>query len=425
MYKGWVTRNLFPTRFSVECEEFSVTIHPVLSEVRLGALRLRNRAVVAPMSRVSTAGDGVPTAAMAEYYTRFAAGGFGLITTEGTYTDAEFSQAYPDQPGIVTGRQIEGWRAVTGAVHAAGGAIALQLMHAGALLQGNRHSGGSIAPSAVQPKGVKMSSYGGGDGPFAVPVAATHADIRRILGGFAAAAERARLAGFDAVEIHGANGYLIDQFLTDYTNRRDDEYGGDPAGRVRFAVEVVEAVRAAVGPKFPVGLRLSQTKVNDSAYRWSGAAEAATIFRAVGAAGVDYLHLASEGRDWSETAVLDTGDTITRVARSVTGLPVIANGGMHGPDLARTVLDDGHADLVALGRGALANPDWPQVVAEGYRPVEFDRAMLAAGVTLDGQRSWEEARNGEIPVVNGNPHGAPGARSKAVHRVGSSTRNVI
>ncbi|MEU4837278.1 NADH:flavin oxidoreductase [Nocardia testacea] len=375
-----------------------MTIHPVLSEVRLGALRLRNRAVVAPMSRVSTAGDGVPTDAMAEYYARFAAGGFGLITTEGTYTDAEFSQTYPDQPGIVTERQIEAWRVVTDAVHAAGGVIALQLMHAGALVQGNRHSDRSIAPSAVQPLGVKMSAYGG-EGPFAVPEAATRADIRRIVGGFGAAAERARAAGFDAVEIHGANGYLVDQFLTGYTNQRDDEYGGDPAGRVRFAVEVVRAVRAAVGPEFPVGLRLSQTKVNDFGYRWAGAAEAETIFRAVGTAGIDYLHLASEGRDWYDTAVLDTGETVTRLARSVTGLPVIANGGMHAPDLTRTVLGEGHADLVALGRGALANPDWPQVIAAGARPREFDRAMLDPVVTLAGQRSWERARWGAAAVV--------------------------
>ncbi|MGW1741632.1 oxidoreductase [Nocardia sp. NPDC001965] len=370
-----------------------MTIHPVLSEVRIGTLRLPNRAAVAPMSRVSTAGDGVPTAAMAEYYARFAAGGFGLITAEGTYIDEEFSQAYPDQPAIVTARQIDAWRAVTDAVHAEGGTIALQLMHAGALLQGNRHSDRSIAPSAVLPKGAKMPSYGGA-GPFALPAAADRADIRRIQGGFAAAAVRARAAGFDAVEIHGANGYLVDQFLTEYTNRREDEYGGDPAGRVRFAVEVVGAVRAAVGPEFPVGLRLSQTKVNDFGYRWAGAAEAETIFRAVGGAGIDYLHLASEGRDWYDTAVLDTGETITRLARTVTGLPVIANGGMHIPDLARTVLEEGHADLVALGRGALANPDWPRVIAAGTRPAAFDRAMLDPEVTLAGQASWERAHSG-------------------------------
>lgn len=364
-----------------------MTVHPVLSPARIGSLRLRNRAAVAPMSRVSTAGDGVPTAAMAEYYARFAVGGFGLVISEGTYTDQRFSQAYPDQPGIVTAEQVEGWRRVTDAVHAAGGRIALQLMHAGALVQGNRHSERTIAPSAVLPKGAKMPAYGGA-GPFALPEAASQADIRDLVEGFAFAAGQARAAGFDAVEIHGANGYLIDQFLTEYTNLRDDEYGGDAAGRVRFAVAVVEAVRAAVGAGFPIGLRLSQTKVNDFGYRWSGAAEAETIFRAVAAAGVDYLHLASEGRDWYETAILDTGETITRLARHSTGLPVLANGGMHAPDLARTVFDEGHADLVALGRGALANPDWPQVIAAGAHPVEFDRTLLSPDVTLGSQESW-------------------------------------
>lgn len=364
-----------------------MTVHPVLSPARIGSLQLRNRAAVAPMSRVSTRGDGVATAAMAEYYARFAAGGFGLVITEGTYIDERFSQAYPDQPGIVTAEQVEGWHRVTEAVRAAGGRIALQLMHAGALVQGNRHSDRTVAPSAVPPKGAKMSAYGG-EGPFALPDAASRTDIRDLVEGFAFAAGQARAAGFDAVEIHGANGYLIDQFLTGYTNLRDDEYGGEPAGRVRFAVEVIEEVRAAVGADFPVGIRLSQTKVNDFGYRWSGAVEAETIFRAVTVAGVDYLHLASEGRDWYETATLDTGDTITRLARTVTGLPVLANGGMHAPDLARTVLDEGHADMLTLGRGALANPDWPKVIAAGAHPAEFDRALLTPDVTLANQQSW-------------------------------------
>ncbi|MGI5221453.1 tRNA-dihydrouridine synthase [Nocardia sp. CA-290969] len=375
-----------------------MTVHPVLSSTRIGSLRLRNRAVVAPMSRVSTAGDGVPTAAMAEYYARFAAGGFGLIVTEGTYTDRRFSQAYPDQPGIVTTDQVAGWRAVTDAVHAAGGVVALQLMHAGALVQGNRYSDRTIAPSAVPPKGAKMPAYGGA-GPFAMPAAATRAEIDEAVEGFAVAAGNARAAGFDAVEIHGANGYLIDQFLTEYTNLRDDEYGGGPAGRVRFAVEVAGAVRAAVGAGFPVGLRLSQTKVNDFGYRWSGAAEAETIFRAVAGAGVDYLHLASEGRDWYDTATLDTGETITRLARQVTGLPVLVNGGMHALDLAAAVLGEGHADLVTLGRGALANPDWPRRIADGAGPAEFDRAMLTPDVTLASQDAWERAHRGEPCVA--------------------------
>ncbi|KAA5830682.1 NADH:flavin oxidoreductase [Saccharopolyspora hirsuta] len=363
-----------------------MSIHPALTPVRIGGTELPNRAVIAPMSRVSTAGDGVPTAQMADYYGGFARGGFGLITTEGTYTDDEHSQAYPDQPGITAAAHVAGWREVVRAVHDAGGRIALQLMHAGALSQLDRRS---IAPSAVAPKGAKMPAYGGGSGPFRTPEAATEEQIAQAVAGFAAAAARAREAGFDGVEVHGANGYLVDQFLTTYTNLREDRYGGSPQRRARFAAEVLRAVRGAVGPDFPVGIRLSQTKVNDFGYRWpGGVGEAEVIFDSVAAAGADYLHLASEGRDWAESAELAPGVTITRLAKERTGLPVIANGGMHEPARAESVLAAGEADLVALGRGALANPDWPRLLADGGEVREFDRAMLQPDVTLASQAAW-------------------------------------
>ena len=380
--------------------------HPALSPVQVGSLELSNRTVVAPMSRVSTRGDGLATAQMVAYYARFARGGFGLVVTEGTYTDPWHSQAYPNQPAITTAAHVAAWRTVTDAVHAAGGRIVLQLMHAGALVQ--QQDGGTvpIAPSAVAPRGAKMPAYGGGDGPFALPQAADLVQIRQAVEGFAASAARAVEAGFDGVEIHGANGYLIDQFLTTYTNVRDDEYGGTVEDRVRFAVEVVRAVREATTPDFVVGIRLSQTKVNDLDYRWpGGAAEAETIFRAVAKAGVDYLHLASEGRDWLDTATLDTGVTNTRLAREITGLPVIANGGMHTEAQARSVLAEGHADLVALGRGALSNPDWPVRLVTGAEFVPFDHAMLRPDVTLATQARWE--RSHAIPGLPRLP-GLPG-----------------
>ncbi|MGW1677257.1 oxidoreductase [Saccharopolyspora sp. NPDC002376] len=365
-----------------------MSLHPALTPVRIGRTELPNRAVVAPMSRVSTAGDGVPTARMADYYAEFACGGFGLITTEGTYTDEQHSQAYPDQPGITSAAHVAGWREVVRAVHDAGGRIVLQLMHAGALSQHNRYRTTTIAPSAVAPKGAKMPAYGGGSGPFQTPREATADEISQAVAGFAAAAARAREAGFDGVEVHGANGYLIDQFLTAYTNLREDRYGGSAVNRARFAAEVLGTVRSAAGPDFPVGIRLSQTKVNDFDYRWPGGArEAEVIFGAVAAAGADYVHLASEGRDWADGAALDSGTTITRLAKDVTGLPVIANGGMHELARAESVLAAGEADLVALGRGALANPDWPRLVAGGEIR-EFDRAMLEPDVTLASQAAW-------------------------------------
>lgn len=246
-----------------------------------------------------------------------------------------------------------------------------------------------------------MTAYGGA-GPFAVPVAAGRTDIADATTGFAASAARAREAGFDGVEVHGANGYFVDQFLTTYANLRDDEYGGDVRNRARLATEVVSAVRAAVGTDFMLGIRLSQTKVNDPDYRWPGGiAEAATIFGSLAEAGVDYLHLASEGRDWSEAGTLDGRTVITRLARDVTGLPIIANGGMHDAELARSVLGAGDADLVALGRGALTNPDWPRRLAEGRELLAVDDTVLKPDVTLDSQDSWERARG------HGRPLGRP------------------
>ncbi|QFY09926.1 NADH:flavin oxidoreductase [Nonomuraea phyllanthi] len=365
--------------------------HPALLPALVGGIDLANRLAVAPMTRVSAAQDGTPTAEMADYYAGFADGGFGLLITEGTYTDTAYSQGYLNQPGIVTARHAAAWRDIADRVHAAGARIVLQLMHAGALSQGNRYRSESVGPSAVPPIGEKMPEYGG-HGPWPAPRAMSADDIEEAVRGFAASAARARAAGFDGVEVHAANGYLLDQFLTDYTNRRDDAYGGPVANRVRLTAEVVSAIRAEAGEDFCVGVRLSQTKVNDFVHRWRGGAhDARIIFAALAAAGSSYLHIASEGRDWIETARLDGGLTITGLARQVTGLPVIANGGMHDLAQAAQVLSDGHADVVSVARGALANPDLPRRLAEGVPLEEFDHMMLQPMATLGNARLWRHA----------------------------------
>ena len=366
-------------------------MNPLLEPVRIADVPLRNRVAVAPMSRVSTAGDGVPTDGMAAYYAGFARGGFGLVISEGTYTDHAHSQAYADQPAIVTDAQVRAWARVADRVHEAGGRVFLQLMHAGALIQGNRHRTVAVAPSAVQPKGRKLLGYGG-DGPYALPRELTAADIAEAIAGFAAGAARARTAGFDGVEVHAANGYLLDQFLTTYTNRRTDGYGGSAANRARVLVEVVDAIHAAAGADFPVGVRVSQVKVNDLEYRWSGPAEAEAVFATLSAARPAYVHVASEGAHWDATSFLAPGVSITAVARRATGVPVIANGGMHDPDLAARLLRDGHADLVSLGHGALANPDWPARLAAGEAFEPFDAAMLRPEVTIENAERWRLSR---------------------------------
>ena len=368
----------------------TTSLHPVLEPIELGSLALANRVVLAPMSRVSAEPDGRPTRRMADYYEEFAREGFGLVVTEGTYTDAAFARSYASQPGLVTGSHVEGWRAVTEAVHAHAVPIVAQLMHAGALSQVLARTAG---PSSVQPAGEKMPEYGG-SGPYPLPKEMTDGDIETAVAGFALAALRAREAGFDGVEIHAANGYLLDQFISRSTNRRRDPYGGGPAERARLTCEVAAAVRAAVGDGFVVGVRLSQTKVNDLDYRWAGRGEAEPILTAVAESDVDYLHIASEGRDWQAAGEIEPGLTLTRLARELTGLPVIANGGMHDPRQARRVLAEGHGDLVSLGRGALAAPDWIRRVRNGAGSVAFDRSMLHPRATLENQDRWRAAHAG-------------------------------
>lgn len=370
------------------------TTHPALRPGSLGSLDLQNRLIVAPMTRVSARPDGVPTAEMGDYYADFADGGFGLIVTEGIYPDAAYSQGYLNQPGLVTDEHVAGWRAITDRVHAArpGVRILAQLMHAGALSQGNPHRDETIAPSAVPPLGEMMPAYGG-SGPFATPREATRDDIREVVDGFAAAARNAAAAGFDGVEVHGANGYLLDQFITEYTNVRTDEYGGSTANRIRLAAEIVERLVSEAPEGFVVGVRVSQTKVNDVVYRWSGGAEDVVIIaQALAKAGASFLHVASEGRAWFDTALLADGSTVTGLAREASSLPVVANGGMHDSDQAAKVLSDGHADFLSIGHAALANPDLPRRMAAGVELADFDPAMLRPDVTLATSNRWRRAK---------------------------------
>ncbi|QET05290.1 NADH:flavin oxidoreductase [Cupriavidus pauculus] len=347
---------------------------------QLGTLPLANRIAVAPMTRISATESGVPTDTMRRYYAGYARGGFGLLVTEGIYTDRAWSQGYAGQPGLTDGEQASGWRMVTDAAHAEGGRIVAQLMHAGALAQGNRFRADTIGPSAVTPRGQQMTVYAG-NGPYATPRAMTEADIDAVIDGFVRAARLARdVAGFDGVEIHGANGYLIDQFLTAHTNLRDDAWGGTIDRRARLAVQIVRAVREAVGRDFTVGIRISQGKVNDFTHKWpEGVAGAHAVFRQLAEAGIDYLHVTAF-EAW-QPAFADDARSLVQLAREAVrdvapGVAIVANGGLHDPARAAEALAQG-ADIVALGRGALANHDWPRRVREGIAPREFDPALLS------------------------------------------------
>jgi len=337
----------------------------LFTDIQFGNLKFNNRMVVAPMTRISATEDGLANEVMERYYANFANGGFGLIISEGAYLDESFSQSYFNQPGIANQEQVEAWKKVTKAVHQQGSKIFCQLMYSGALSQGNRYTDKTVAPSAVKPI-TEPGLAGTGRTEFPVPREMTLEDIKSAIQSFADSAIRAKEAGFDGVEIHGANGYLLDQFLTDYTNQRTDEYGGSTEGRVKLMVDVIKAVRKAVGSDFVVGIRISQTKVNDYKHKWAGGAkDAETIFKNIGAAGVDYIHV--NEYDATQPAFGDESATLTEYAKKYSGVPIIACGHLESPSKALSLITNNKADLIALGKGALANADWTKKVSKGEK----------------------------------------------------------
>ncbi len=336
---------------------------------------VKNRLAVAPMTRISASEDGRATETMTRYYKRFARGGFGAISTEGIYTDQAFSQGYVQQPGMTDEPQASAWKPVVRGIKSNGALAIAQLMHAGAISQGNRFRDTTVGPSPVQPKGEQMTFYHG-RGAYALPAAMTEEQIADAIDGFAESARRAiEIAGFDAIEIHGANGYLLDQFLTDYANTRADPWGGATANRMRLILETLSAVRAKVGPKVPVGVRISQGKVNDHRHRWAdGERDAEIVFGSLAEAGADFIHV-TEFEAWNP-AFAPGGPSLMRLAkRHAPKVAIFANGSLHNLEQAVAALDDG-ADIVAIGRGALANPDLPKRLLERGTLDDFDPALL-------------------------------------------------
>jgi 2,4-dienoyl-CoA reductase-like NADH-dependent reductase (Old Yellow Enzyme family) len=367
-----------------EKEDPLMAFAPLFSRARIGSTELPNRLALAPMTRISADEDGRANERMAAYYQGYARGGFGLLITEGIYPDTAHSQGYLYQPGLATEEQKLSWVPVVEAVHAEGAKIFAQIMHAGSQAQGNRFVDSTVAPSPLAPKGEQLAFYRG-DGPYRVPEELSAEQMEQVRQGFAAAALKAKAAGFDGVEIHGANGYLLDQFLTDYLNRRTDEYGGSPENRVRFPAEVARAVREAVGPDFTVGIRISQGKVSDYEHKWSGGEdEARVIFSALAETGIDFVHT-TEHKAYAP-AFEGGQKSLAQLAKEHTGLPVIANGHLDDPAMAESMLGDGGADVVALGKAALANRDWPQRVRAGRDLAELDGSLFAPVADV---KDWE------------------------------------
>jgi 2,4-dienoyl-CoA reductase-like NADH-dependent reductase (Old Yellow Enzyme family) len=353
----------------------NIDTQALFAPIDINGRTVKNRIAVAPMTRITATGDGRATETMARYYERFAHGGFGTVISEGIYTDQAFSQGYLYQPGMADEAQAKAWKPVVEGIKAHDTFAIAQMMHAGAISQRNRFRDGTVGPSAIQPKGTQMTFYHGKD-RYKLPAELTEEQLADAIAAFADSAERAiDIAGFDAIEIHGANGYLLDQFLTDYTNGRTDRWGGSTANRMRLILETFKAVRARLGAKVPVGVRISQGKVNDYAHKWAGTQrDAEVIFGSLAAAGADFIHV-TEFEAWKPA--FDTrGPTLMRLAkRYAPKVTIFANGSLHNIAQAVAALDGG-ADMVTIGRGALANPDLPRRLLNLDALNEFDPAIL-------------------------------------------------
>lgn len=313
----------------------AMTDDPLFDEFELSGHVLDNRVGLAPMTRTSATDAGHATDRMARYYASFARGGFSFLVTEGVHPDATHSQGYLNQPGLATDEQAAAWERVVDAVHEEGSPIFAQLMHAGAQAQGNRYGYDPVAPSPYRPPGEMAELYGGsGAFPEADPLDDEGLDEARE--GFVAAAERAVEAGFDGIEVHAANGYLLHEFVDPLVNDRDDEYGGSPANRARFPAEVTAAIDDATPDDFVVGVRASQAAVTDEERVWpDGEATAAALFDALSNAGADYVHVT--GGDATAAEVPDTDRTLADLAVEHVDddVAVIANGRLGDPERAR------------------------------------------------------------------------------------------
>lgn len=353
----------------------SAAPNPLFQPFTIKSLTVPNRIVMAPMTRWMCPG-GVPGPEHAAYYRRRAENDCGLIITEGTTIDHPVA-SYSVRVPRFHGEALDGWRRVVEEVHEAGGRIVPQIWHVGSMRHPSQDYPNRHLPSA-SPSGLYHPERPAKGEPM------SKAEIRAVVDAFAKAARDAREIGFDGVEVHGAHGYLIDQFLWEGLNRRDDEYGGDLERRARFAVEVIEAIRREIGEDFPLIFRISQWKQQDySAKLAHTPEELEKLLKLLVDAGVDVFHC-SQRRYW-EPEFEGSSLNLAGWVKKLTGKPTITVGSVGltrelevgSMESLRNVaevanldgvlerLGKGEFDLVAVGRGILADPEWARKVREG------------------------------------------------------------
>ena len=354
----------------------------------VGSLTLENRIVMAPMTR-NMSPNNVPGDDVAEYYRRRAAGDVGLIITEGTCIGHKAASGYPDVPFIAGNKALSAWQNVVSAVHSEGGKIASQLWHVGGIRRPGIEPGGDLL--GYSPSGMAIPGKVTGH-------TMSKTDIAEVIEAFVQAAVDAERIGFDAIEIHGAHGYLLDQFFWESTNHRGDEYGGSLENRMRFAVEIVTNMRKRLSKNFPIIFRFSQWKQQDYTARLAQTPKQLEAFLVpLVNAGVDMFHC-SQRRYW-EPEFSDSDLNLAGWSKKLSGKPCITVGSVgletdflpEGKDYAfkdsepanldnlneRLAADE--FDLVAVGRAMIANADWAQKVASSRfsELLSYDKSMLA------------------------------------------------
>ena len=329
--------------------------------IQLGDIHAANRVLMAPLTRGRATDDHVPTDIMVDYYRQRA--GAGLIITEGTGVSRQ-GLGWPNAPGLWTDAQVEAWKPVTAAVHEAGGKIVAQIWHMGRLARPDVIGMTPLSSSATR------APYHKPENPYAEAQAATLDDIRRAQDEYADAATNALRAGFDGVQIHGANGYLIDQFLRDNTNLRDDDYGGSPQNRIRFMREVVERVIDAIGAG-RTSIRLSPNGETQGADDSDPASVFVPAAAALDALGIGFLELREQAPDgtFGSTDVPKLSPQIREVFKR----PLILNQDYTAAQ-AQADLDSGLADGIAFGRKFIANPDLVDRLRQGAPLADDDQA---------------------------------------------------
>jgi N-ethylmaleimide reductase len=351
----------------------AVLFRPLL----LGALRLPSRIVMPPLTRMRAGPGGVPTALNAEYYGQRASAGLNI--TEATAICVE-GHGYPRMPGIYTAEQVRGWRLVTESVHGKGGRIVLQIVHHGRWSHSsyNPDLRLPVAPSAIRPPGNAYTPTFA-QVPYETPRALEISELPGIVATFRDAAERAREAGFDAVEIHGANGFLLDQFLQDGSNHRTDAYGGTIENRARLLFEVVDAVAACIG-KDRVAVRLAPHGNLGGLSDSDTVPHFSYVIRELDKRGLAYLHLIeprASSAGIADDASVDVADNAS-LFRHLFGGPMISAGG-YTTETAVAAVTANLADAVAFGRRFIANPDLPERIRSGAPLNVFDRSTAYGG----------------------------------------------